>query len=85
MANTGVHPGAAGLVSGLVDSTRHAGGSVGLAVLVSVAAATPGTGPAGAGDSGGYDAALPVAVATATVGALVAVLIVPRRETPPTT
>ncbi|WP_282797709.1 MFS transporter [Streptomyces sp. CC224B] len=58
-ATAGVAPEEAGMASGLLNSSRQIGGSIGLAVLVTVAASATGTGSAGLAQ--GYAAAYAVA------------------------
>ncbi|MER6582345.1 MFS transporter [Nonomuraea sp. NPDC001023] len=76
-ATAGVGPGEAGLVSGILNSSRQVGGSLGLAALTTVAAA-----PTGAPASG-YALAFWACAGVVTAGA-VAVLALPRvsRERP---
>ncbi|MEV4373985.1 MFS transporter [Nonomuraea sp. NPDC049637] len=76
-ATAGVGPGEAGLVSGILNSSRQVGGSLGLAALTTLAAAPTGAPPAG------YALAFWACAGVVTAGA-VAVLALPRvsRERP---
>lgn len=85
-ATTGVSPGETGMASGLLNSSRQVGGSLGLAVLVTVAAQVTG----GATDRGelvqGYAAAFWAAAGLLAVAALAALVLLPRdRDTAPPT
>ncbi|MFE7563310.1 MFS transporter [Kitasatospora sp. NPDC057500] len=86
MGTSGVDPREAGLVSGLLNAGRQCGGSIGLAVLSTVAvaatrrAATDGD-SARAALAAGYDHAFVVTAGLLGVAALVAVLFVPPRRT----
>ncbi|MFB6888635.1 MFS transporter [Kitasatospora sp. NPDC056327] len=89
MGTSGVDPREAGLVSGLLNAGRQCGGSIGLAVLSTVAvaatrrAATNGD-DARAALAAGYDQAFLVTAGVLGVAALLAVLFVPpRRPTAP--
>jgi EmrB/QacA subfamily drug resistance transporter len=70
----GVAPADAGVASGLINTTRQVGGSVGLAVVTTVAAAaTAGTGPAALNH--GFHVALYVLVGLSLVGAALAAAV----------
>ncbi|GAB2973487.1 MFS transporter [Streptomyces pseudoechinosporeus] len=69
-ATAGVAPEETGMASGLLNSSRQIGGSVGLGVLVTVAANAGGAGPAGMVD--GFSAAYWVAAALLAAGSLAA-------------
>lgn len=82
MGTSGAAPHEAGLVSGLLNAGRQCGGSIGLAVLSSLAvAATRDAEHAGheplAALAAGYDRAFVVTAALLAVAALIAVLFVP--------
>ncbi|MFF8551349.1 MFS transporter [Streptomyces sp. NPDC015501] len=76
-ATTGVAPEETGMASGLLNSSRQVGGSLGLAVLVTVAVQVTGdaTGPAAL--SSGHAAALWVAAGLLAVAAPVAYVLLP--------
>lgn len=85
-ATTDVEPGETGMASGLLNSSRQVGGSLGLAALVTVAAQVTG----GATDRDelvqGYAAAFWAAAGLLAVAALAALVLLPRdRETGPPT
>ncbi|MEU1229654.1 MFS transporter [Streptomyces sp. NPDC005828] len=79
-ATTGVAPREAGMASGLMNSSRQLGGSIGLAALATVAAHHTGTatGPAALND--GYALGLAVAAAVFVLAAVVALGVLPRRR-----
>ncbi|MFE4976256.1 MFS transporter [Kitasatospora sp. NPDC056651] len=82
MGTSGVAPHEAGLVSGLLNAGRQCGGSIGLAVLASLAtAATRDATGAGRGAlealAAGYDRAFVITAVLLAVAALIAVLFVP--------
>ncbi|WP_431043596.1 MFS transporter [Streptomyces sp. P1-3] len=79
-ATSGVDPREAGMASGLVNSSRQVGGSIGLAVLDTLAATVadaPGMSRAAQGD--GYGAALGAAAGLLAVAAAVALILIPGR------
>ncbi|MFF8956363.1 MFS transporter [Streptomyces sp. NPDC014894] len=78
-ATTDVAPAETGMASGLLNSSRQIGGSLGLAVLVTAAAAVTGsrTGPAALAE--GYRAAYWVCAGLLLVASLAALALVPRR------
>ncbi|MEO3974169.1 MFS transporter [Streptomyces sp. CAU 1734] len=79
-ATTGVPGGEAGMASGLLTSSRQIGGSLGLGVLVTVAASVtadrPGAGPL----ADGFRATYWVGAGLLAVGVLVALALMPGRE-----
>jgi EmrB/QacA subfamily drug resistance transporter len=79
-ATAGLPTSQAGLASGIVNSSRQLGGTVGLAVLVSlsvsVTAHSSATGTAALAD--GYHAGLAVGAAFLVVGGLLALVVMPR-------
>ncbi|MFF5287468.1 MFS transporter [Streptomyces sp. NPDC013171] len=79
-ATTGVAPREAGMASGLMNSSRQLGGSIGLAALATVAAHHTGAvaGPAALND--GYALGLAVAAAVFVLAAVVALGVLPRRR-----
>ncbi|MER7705386.1 MFS transporter [Kitasatospora sp. NPDC097605] len=85
MGTSGVDPREAGLVSGLLNAGRQCGGSIGLAVLSTVAvaatrrAATDGD-TARAALAAGYDRAFVVTAAVLGAATLLALLLVPPRR-----
>ncbi|HKC26452.1 MAG TPA: MFS transporter [Jatrophihabitans sp.] len=85
-ATTGVDRRDAGLASGLINTTRQIGGSVGLAALLTIAAsrmhALAGSGTAVA-QTAGYTRAFAVSSALLLVAAVVALLVLPARPSQP--
>ncbi|MFB9462618.1 MFS transporter [Streptomyces cinereospinus] len=86
LATSGADPGEAGLVSGLVNTSRTMGGSLGLAVMSTVAAARTEDGAApGAAAEGpvalveGYASAFRASAVVLVVGAVVMAVWLPRR------
>ncbi len=77
-ATTGVSPEESGLASGILNSTRQLGGSLGLAILVTVAADVTGPATDRQALADGYGTALLVAAALLAVGAIAAAVILPR-------
>ncbi|MFJ9948740.1 MFS transporter [Kitasatospora sp. NPDC091207] len=88
MGTSGVDPREAGLVSGLLNAGRQCGGSIGLAVLSTLAVTTT-RHAAGGGDTAaaalaaGYDRAFVVTAVLLGLAALVAVLFVPAPKRAP--
>ncbi|GGJ11838.1 MFS transporter [Streptomyces brasiliensis] len=79
LATSGAAPGEAGLVSGLINTSRTMGGSLGLAVMSTIAAARTG-GDGGAGAlTDGYALAFRTSTAVLLGGAAVMVVWLPRR------
>lgn len=79
-ATTGIGTDAAGMASGMLNSSRQLGGSIGLAVLSTIAVAVTGAHADPGALSRGYSAALVVGGALIALGALAA-LLVPRQST----
>ncbi|MFF6907867.1 MFS transporter [Streptomyces sp. NPDC012389] len=76
-ATTDVVPGETGMASGLLNSSRQVGGSLGLAVLVTVAAQVTGGGTGVRDLSAGYAAAFWVAAGLLAAAALAAYVLLP--------
>ncbi|MFH9606350.1 MFS transporter [Streptomyces sp. NPDC017448] len=76
-ATTGVAPGETGMASGLLNSSRQVGGSLGLAVLVTVAVHVTGDAAGPAALSSGYAAALWAAAGLLAVAAPTAYVLLP--------
>ncbi|GGY26819.1 MFS transporter [Streptomyces djakartensis] len=79
-ATTGVAPREAGMASGLMNSSRQLGGSIGLAVLGTLAAHRTGTATDPAALNDGYALGLAVAAAVFVLAAVTAVGVLPRRR-----
>ncbi|CAL9593320.1 Multidrug resistance protein Stp [Streptomyces sp. enrichment culture] len=79
-ATTGVAPHEAGMASGLMNSSRQLGGSVGLAALATVAAHHTGTATDPAALNDGYALGLAAAAAVFVLAAVVAIGVLPRRR-----
>ncbi|MFJ8165512.1 MFS transporter [Streptomyces sp. NPDC096136] len=79
-ATTGVAPHEAGMASGLMNSSRQLGGSIGLAALATIAAHHTGrsTDPAALND--GYALGLAIAAAVFVLATVVAIGVLPRRR-----
>ncbi|MFJ2937916.1 MFS transporter [Streptomyces sp. NPDC087219] len=79
-ATTGVAPREAGMASGLMNSSRQLGGSIGLAVLATVAAQHTGTATDPAALNAGYALGLAIAAAVFVLAAVVAIAVLPHRR-----
>ncbi len=81
-ATTGVNPRDAGLASGLINTARQVGGSLGLALMLAIAtsraADLAGAGPLVA-QTGGYDRVFATSAAVLVAAAVVALVVVPTR------
>ncbi|MEU0297174.1 MFS transporter, partial [Streptomyces microflavus] len=82
-ATTDVVPGETGMASGLLNSSRQVGGSLGLAVLVTVAAQVTGGATGVDGLSSGYAAAFWVAAGLLAAAALAAYVLLPGERSAP--
>ncbi|MCX4964289.1 MFS transporter [Streptomyces sp. NBC_00654] len=79
-ATTGVVPGETGMASGLLNSARQVGGSLGLAVLVTVAAQVTGGGSGRPELAAGHAAAFWVCAGLLAAAALAALVLLPAGE-----
>ncbi|MEV7569181.1 MFS transporter [Streptomyces tanashiensis] len=79
-ATTGVAPREAGMASGLMNSSRQLGGSIGLAVLATLAAHHTGTATRPAALNDGYALGLAIAAGIFVLAAVVAIVVLPRRR-----
>ncbi|MFF6903743.1 MFS transporter [Streptomyces hydrogenans] len=79
-ATTGVAPSEAGMASGLMNSSRQLGGSIGLAILATIAAHHTGTATDPAALNAGYALGLAIAAAVFVLAAVVAIAVLPRRR-----
>ncbi|UFQ17504.1 MULTISPECIES: MFS transporter [Streptomyces] len=82
-ATSGVAPEETGMASGLLNSSRQLGGSLGLAVLVTVAANATGTGTDRASLAAGHAAAFAVSAGLLVAAALATALVHGRRPSSP--
>ncbi|MEU8549380.1 MFS transporter [Streptomyces roseoverticillatus] len=80
-ATTGVASHEAGMASGLMNSSRQLGGSIGLAALATIAAHHTGTTTEPAALNDGYALGLAFAAAIFVLAAVVAIGVLPRRRT----
>ncbi|MGW6736314.1 MFS transporter [Streptomyces sp. NPDC055013] len=79
LATSGAEPGEAGLVSGLVNTSRTMGGSLGLAILSTLAAARSGGSDTPAALTEGYALAFRTGAAVLAGGVVLMVVWLPRR------
>ncbi|GAA2661122.1 DHA2 family efflux MFS transporter permease subunit [Streptomyces vastus] len=80
LATSGAAPGDAGLVSGLVNTSRTMGGSLGLSVMSTIAAARTGGGTSAAALTEGYALAFRTGTGVLLGGAVLMLLWLPRRS-----
>ncbi|MER8117688.1 DHA2 family efflux MFS transporter permease subunit [Streptomyces sp. NPDC094031] len=78
LATSGAAPGEAGVVSGLINTSRTMGGSLGLAVMSTIAATGTGTGTGPQALTNGYALAFRASTAVLLGGALLMALWLPR-------
>ncbi|MYU08476.1 DHA2 family efflux MFS transporter permease subunit [Streptomyces sp. SID8366] len=78
LATSGAAPGEAGVVSGLINTSRTMGGSLGLAVMSTIAATGTGTGTGPQALTDGYALAFRASTAVLLGGALLMALWLPR-------
>lgn len=81
-AAMGVEAREAGMASGVFNSSRQLGGSIGVAVLATVAASRTGTATGPAALNSGYALALTIAAAVFVLAAVVATVVLPRQVSP---
>ncbi|MGW7607880.1 MFS transporter [Streptomyces sp. NPDC054766] len=79
LATSGAAPQDAGLVSGLVNTSRVMGGSLGLAIMFTIAAARTGGGTSGEALTAGYALAFRVSGVMLLAGAVLMLVWLPRR------
>ncbi|MFF8376289.1 MFS transporter [Streptomyces sp. NPDC015661] len=79
LATSSAAPGDAGLVSGLVNTSRTMGGALGIAILTTLATAVSGASPDPAALTAGYAAAFRVSTAVLVGAALLMLLWLPKR------
>ncbi|MET9667295.1 MFS transporter [Streptomyces sp. NPDC006475] len=82
LATAGAEPADAGLVSGLINTSRTMGGALGLAVLSTVAAARTGGGTGPSDLAAGYALAFRTGAGVLVTGAVLMLLLLPRRVEP---
>ncbi|WP_033324519.1 DHA2 family efflux MFS transporter permease subunit [Streptomyces yerevanensis] len=80
LATSGAAPGDAGLVSGLVNTSRTMGGSLGLSVMSTIAAARTGGGTSAAALTEGYALAFRTGTGVLLGGAVLMLLWLPKRS-----
>ncbi|MFD4412879.1 MFS transporter [Streptomyces sp. NPDC058251] len=79
LATSGAAPGDAGLVSGLVNTSRVMGGSLGLAIMSTIAAARTGSGSSAAAMTAGYALAFRTSGVLLLVGAVLMLVWLPKK------